>query len=48
MSRAPPREWCSAGLRLLRDESVDAVTVDRLCAALKKTRRAALLQSVAG
>lgn len=36
--RASPRDWCSAGLALLREEGVAAVTVDRLCAALKKTK----------
>jgi AcrR family transcriptional regulator len=36
--RASPAEWCAAGLALLRDEGVGAVTVDRLCAALGKTK----------
>ncbi len=38
MSRASPRDWCSAGLALLREEGIEAVTVERLCAALKKTK----------
>jgi AcrR family transcriptional regulator len=36
--RASPGDWCAAGLALLRDEGLDAVTVDRLCAALQKTK----------
>ena len=36
--RASPRDWCGAGLALLRDEGLDAVTIDRLCAALQKTK----------
>jgi AcrR family transcriptional regulator len=36
--RASPRDWCAAGLALLREEGVGAVTIDRLCAALKKTK----------
>ena len=37
-ARASPADWCAAGLALLRDEGIDAVTVDRLCAALEKTK----------
>lgn len=36
--RASPAGWCAAGLTLLRDEGVGAVTVERLCAALGKTK----------
>lgn len=36
--RTAPGDWCAAGLALLRDEGVGAVTVDRLCAALGKTK----------
>lgn len=36
--RASPRDWCAAGLALLRDEGIDAVTIERLCAALGKTK----------
>jgi AcrR family transcriptional regulator len=36
--RASPQDWCAAGLALLRDEGIDAVTVDRLCSTLKKTK----------
>jgi AcrR family transcriptional regulator len=36
--RATPGDWCAAGLSLLRDEGIGALTVDRLCAALGKTK----------
>jgi AcrR family transcriptional regulator len=36
--RASAGDWCAAGLALLRDEGIEAVTVDRLCAALGKTK----------
>ena len=36
--RASPQDWCAAGLALLRDEGIDAVTVDRLCSTLQKTK----------
>ena len=36
--RASPADWCAAGLALLRDEGVDALTVERLCAALGRTK----------
>jgi AcrR family transcriptional regulator len=36
--RTTPAAWCAAGLALLRDEGIEAVTVDRLCAALGKTK----------
>jgi AcrR family transcriptional regulator len=37
-ARASPEDWASAGLALLRDEGIGALTVDRLCAALKRTK----------
>lgn len=36
--RTSPAEWCAAGLALLRDEGIGALTVERLCAALGKTK----------
>ena len=36
--RASPRNWCDAGLRLLRDDGIGAVTIDQLCAAMQKTK----------
>jgi len=36
--RASPADWCAAGLALLGDEGIDAVTIERLCAALGKTK----------
>jgi AcrR family transcriptional regulator len=36
--RASPGDWCAAGLVLLREEGIGAVTVERLCAALGKTK----------
>lgn len=36
--RASPEDWCAAGLALLRDEGIGAITVDRLCAVRKKTK----------
>lgn len=36
--RVSARDWCSAGLELLRDEGLEGLTVDRLCAALRKTK----------
>lgn len=38
MTRASPGDWAAAGLTLLRDEGAGALTVDRLCAALGKTK----------
>lgn len=38
MSRATPQDWCAAGLALLRDEGIQALTIERLCAALGKTK----------
>lgn len=36
--RAAPADWCRAGLALLRDQGPGAVTLERLCAALGKTK----------
>lgn len=36
--RVSPADWCAAGLALLRDEGIGALTVDRLCAVRKKTK----------
>jgi AcrR family transcriptional regulator len=36
--RSGPADWCRAGLALLRDHGPQAVTLDRLCAALEKTK----------
>lgn len=36
--RVSPLDWCDAGLRLLRDEGMPALTVERLCGALKRTK----------
>jgi AcrR family transcriptional regulator len=36
--RLSPRDWCDAGLSLLRDEGMPALTVDRMCAALQRTK----------
>ena len=36
--RVSPADWCEAGLSLLRDEGIGALTVDRLCAVQKKTK----------
>lgn len=36
--RSTPADWCRAGLGLLRDEGPRAVTVERLCAALGRTK----------
>ncbi|AGW13482.1 TetR/AcrR family transcriptional regulator [Megalodesulfovibrio gigas] len=33
-----PRDWCSAGLTILRDEGLEALTVDRLCMAVGRTK----------
>ncbi|MBI5069548.1 MAG: TetR family transcriptional regulator [Deltaproteobacteria bacterium] len=36
--RVSAEDWSAAGLALLRDEGVEALTVDRLCAALRRTK----------
>lgn len=36
--RVSSGDWCAAGLVLLRDEGVDAVTVDGLCQRLQRTK----------
>ncbi len=36
--RVTASDWCDAGLALLRDEGMSAVTVDRLCTALARTK----------
>jgi AcrR family transcriptional regulator len=38
MSRLAPQDWCRVGLDLLRDEGMEALTIDRLCGALRKTK----------
>jgi AcrR family transcriptional regulator len=37
-SRLAPADWCDAGLALLRDEGMAALTVDRMCTALGRTK----------
>jgi AcrR family transcriptional regulator len=37
-TRRAPAAWCDAGLTLLRDEGISAITVERLCQALKCTK----------
>jgi AcrR family transcriptional regulator len=37
-ARASRRDWCMTGLTLLRDQGYLAITLDRLCAALAKTK----------
>lgn len=37
-SRLTPVDWCDAGLSLLRDEGMPALTIDRMCAALERTK----------
>lgn len=37
-ARATKETWCRLGLALLREEGADRITVDRLCALLKKTK----------
>ena len=36
--RSTPSDWCLAGLAILRDQGPQVVTVERLCAALRKTK----------
>ena len=38
MARTSRNDWCVAGLAILRDQGHEALTVDRLCAALQKTK----------
>ena len=37
-SRLSPADWCDAGLALLRDDGMAALTVDRMCTALERTK----------
>ena len=37
-ARLSPTDWCDAGLSLLRDEGMPALTIERLCAALGRTK----------
>ncbi len=37
-TRLAPGDWCDAGLALLRDEGMSALTVDRMCTALERTK----------
>lgn len=37
-TRLAPTDWCDAGLALLRDEGMSALTVDRMCTALERTK----------
>lgn len=37
-TRRTPVDWCDAGLALLRDEGITAVTIDRLCELLGCTK----------
>lgn len=36
--RVSPTQWCDTGLALLRDEGMPALTIERLCAALQRTK----------
>jgi AcrR family transcriptional regulator len=36
--RSTPADWCGAGLALLRDVGPGAITIERLCAALGRTK----------
>ncbi len=37
-ARLTPSDWCDAGLTLLRDEGMPALTVDRMCTVLERTK----------
>jgi AcrR family transcriptional regulator len=37
-ARLAPSDWCDAGLALLRDDGMAALTVDRMCTALERTK----------
>ncbi len=37
-TRLAPSDWCDAGLALLRDEGMPALTVDRMCTVLERTK----------
>lgn len=37
-ARLSPTDWCDAGLSLLRDEGMPALTIERLCEALGRTK----------
>jgi AcrR family transcriptional regulator len=37
-ARLAPHDWCDAGLKVLRDEGMTALTVDRLCTVLERTK----------
>lgn len=38
MTRATKESWCRAGLKILRAEGAERITVERLCALLNKTK----------
>lgn len=38
MARIQAEDWLKAGLELLRDQGIDALRIDQLCARLKKTK----------
>lgn len=37
-ARLTPHDWCDVGLALLRDEGMTALTVERMCTALRRTK----------
>ena len=37
-TRLAPTDWCDAGLALLRDDGMSALTVDRMCTALERSK----------
>lgn len=37
-TRLTPSDWCDTGLALLRDEGMAALTVDRMCTVLERTK----------
>jgi AcrR family transcriptional regulator len=38
MAKVTRRDWCAAGLTILRDHGHQALTIERLCAALNKSK----------